>query len=62
MLKTSNAWGGARPGSGRKPKVQSDAMVPVMIRMRPEQKEKLEQLGGPPWVRDRIDKARLPKR
>lgn len=36
-------------------------MVPVMVRMKPAQKEKLEQLGGAPWVREKIDKAKLPK-
>jgi len=36
-------------------------MVPVVLKMKPAQKEKLAALGGAPWVRDRIDKARLPK-
>lgn len=34
-------------------------MVPVMIKMKPAQKEKLAVLGGAPWIRDRIDKAKL---
>ena len=33
----------------------------VSVRMTAAQREKLEQLGGPPWVRDKIDKAKLPK-
>jgi hypothetical protein len=33
-------------------------MTPVTIKMKPAQKEKLERLGGAPWVRDRIDKAK----
>ena len=33
----------------------------VAIRMTAEQREKLTKLGGPPWVRERIDKAKLPK-
>ncbi|HEY2254952.1 MAG TPA: hypothetical protein VGI11_04885 [Variovorax sp.] len=37
------------------------ATVPVMIKLTEPQKEKLQQLGGAPWVRDRIDKAKLPK-
>ena len=34
--------------------------VPVTIRMTEPQKEKLVRLGGPNWVRNRIDKAREP--
>lgn len=51
--------GGARPGSGRKPLPEGEVMVPVMIKMKPAQKEKLAVLGGAPWIRDRIDKAKL---
>ncbi len=36
-------------------------MIPVVLKMKPAQKEKLGKLGGAPWVRDRIDKAKLPK-
>lgn len=36
-------------------------MVPVVLKMKPAQKDKLSKLGGAPWVRDRIDKAKLPK-
>ena len=35
--------------------------VPVTLRMTPSQREKLAKLGGPPWVRERIEKAKLPK-
>ena len=35
-------------------------MVPVMVKMKPAQKEKLQRLGGAPWVRDKIDKAKEP--
>ena len=34
-------------------------MVPVMVKMKPAQKEKLKLLGGAPWVREKIDKAKL---
>ena len=34
--------------------------VTVPIRMTPDQKAKLARLGGPRWVRERIDKAREP--
>lgn len=36
-------------------------MVPVSIKMTPPQRSKLGRLGGAPWVRDRIDKAKEPK-
>lgn len=35
-------------------------MVPVMVKMTQGQKSKLQRLGGPQWVRDRIDKAKEP--
>lgn len=34
---------------------------PIALRLTAEQREKLKKLGGPPWVRERIDKAKLPK-
>ena len=34
--------------------------IPVTIRMTAPQKEKLSRLGGPQWVRNRIDKAKEP--
>ena len=34
--------------------------VQVHIRMRPDQTAKLKTLGGPPWVREQIDRADLP--
>lgn len=57
--KTSH--GGAREGGGRKPLKDGVATVPVVTRMTVDQREKLAKLGGAPWVRDRIDKAKLPK-
>ncbi len=35
-------------------------MVPVMVKMKPAQKEKLGRLGGPKWIRERIDRAKEP--
>lgn len=52
--------GGAGRGQGRKPLEEGQATVPVPIRMTPSQRDKLGRLGGPQWVRDRIDKAREP--
>jgi hypothetical protein len=36
------------------------ATSPVTIKLSEEQKAKLQQLGGAPWVREKIDKAKLP--
>jgi hypothetical protein len=54
--------GGAGRGQGRKPESPDGVMVPVTIKMTVPQKEKLSELGGAPWVRERIDKAKLPKK
>lgn len=49
-----------RPG---RPSLQEGAdTVPVTIRMTPLQKDKLARLGGPQWVRTKIDKAPEPER
>lgn len=52
-----------KPARGRgRPALQIGVeTVPVTIRMTPEQKGKLARLGGPPWVRERIDKAKEPE-
>lgn len=50
--------GGARPGSGRKPIEEGFVSVPVTIKLTPPQRDKLKRLGGAPWVRERIDKAK----
>lgn len=53
--------GGARPGSGRKPLAEGVTTVPVMIKMTEPQRDKLKRLGGAPWVREKIDRAKEPK-
>lgn len=53
--------GGARPGSGRKLLVGDKPLIGVTLKMSEEQRAKLARLGGAPWVRDRIDKAKEPK-
>ena len=53
--------GGAREGSGRKPLKDGVATVPVVTRMTIDQRDKLQRLGGAPWVREKIDKAKEPK-
>jgi hypothetical protein len=50
------------PSKGRgRPRLEEGLeTVPVTVRMTPPQKEKLARLGGSPWIRDRIDKAKEP--
>lgn len=45
-------------GPGRPALDPAHDTVPVTIRMTPPQRDKLARLGGPQWVRDRIDKAK----
>lgn len=60
-MERKNTHGGIREGGGRPPLKPGEKSVPLMIRLTESQKEKLQKLGGAPWVRDRIDKAKLPK-
>ena len=61
-MNTKKQVGGARPGAGKKPAVAgAPATSPVTIKLSEAQKEKLQRLGGAPWVREKIDKAKLPK-
>lgn len=53
--------GGPGRGQGRKPKEFSEAMKPVTIKLSDAQIEKLPKLGGAAWVRQKIDKAKLPE-
>ena len=53
--------GGARPGGGRKPLVLGEQLTPVSIKMSQAQRQKLARLGGAPWVREKIDKAKEPE-
>ena len=59
-MKNEAKRGGARRGSGRKPLSEESQTVPVVTRMTTAQRDKLQRLGGAPWVRDRIDKAKEP--
>lgn len=34
--------------------------VPVTVRLTPPQRDKFERLGGAPWMRKTIDKAKEP--
>ena len=49
-----------RKKGGRPRLVAGMETVPVMIKMTEPQRDKLKRLGGPQWVRDRIDKAKEP--
>ncbi len=46
--------------SGRKPLDAESPTVIFSMRMSEKQRTKLDKLGGGPWVRERIDRARLP--
>lgn len=53
--------GGAGRGQGRKPLSDADPTVVVSVKMTASQREKLARLGGPAWLRNKIDQAREPK-
>jgi hypothetical protein len=60
-MESKKKLGGARPGAGRKPQVAgAPATAPVTIKLSDAQKEKLARLGGAPWIREHIDKAKEP--
>lgn len=44
--------------AGQRPIKQGTESVIVTMRMTPEQREKLQRLGGAAWVRKRIDRAK----
>ncbi|EHR71394.1 hypothetical protein BurJ1DRAFT_2565 [Burkholderiales bacterium JOSHI_001] len=49
------------PRSKGRPRLQEgEETIPVTIRMTRPQRDKLARLGGPPWVRSKIDKAKDP--
>lgn len=47
-------------GPGRPPLQHGEETVPVTLRMTEGQRDKLARLGGPKWVRAKIDQAREP--
>lgn len=57
---TKPTHGGARAGAGRKPLAEGQETTIVSIRLTLTQRTKLEALGGGAWLRERIDRARLP--
>ena len=52
--------GGPGRGQGRKPVKQGEETVTISLRMTTAQRNKLAQLGGADWVRNRIDKTKAP--
>jgi hypothetical protein len=60
MEETKQPRGGAGRGQGRKPLNPESQTVVVSVKMTAEQRGKLQRLGGAPWVRTRIDRAREP--
>jgi hypothetical protein len=56
----TNAKKPAGKTRGRPALQQGATTVPVNIRMTETQRDKLQRLGGPAWVRSRIDRAREP--
>jgi len=51
----------AKKRRGRPPVDPANETQSVSIRLTKQQREKLDQLGGSPWVREKIDKAKLSK-
>lgn len=47
-------------GQGRKPIKEGEETVVVGVRMLKSQRQKLTDLGGAAWVRERIDRAKAP--
>ncbi len=50
--------GGPGRGQGRKPGPVDQVLVPVSLRFSQTQREKLEALGGPAWIRAKLDKTK----
>jgi hypothetical protein len=47
---------------GRKPLSEGVKTIGVTLKMTVVQREKLARLGGAPWVREKIDKAKEPEK
>lgn len=60
MTTKKQTHGGAGRSQGRKPLQEGAPTVAVSLKMTEPQRDKLGRLGGPKWVRARIDKAREP--
>jgi hypothetical protein len=60
MTKSKSEHGGPGRGQGRKPLDSDSPTVSFPVKMSVRQRDKLKMLGGAPWVRDKIDKAKDP--
>ena len=60
MTKTERPTGRGGPGrgKGRKPAPAEKLLHVLSVRLTHAQREKLQRLGGRPWVRAKIDKAK----
>lgn len=59
MNDTTPKRGGAGRGQGRK-RLSERGTKPYKLLLTDEQREKLDKLGGPPWVRGKIDAEPYP--
>ena len=50
--------GGAGRGQGRKPKPPDEVLLTVSVRLSQAQRDKVDALGGLPWIRAKVDKAK----
>ena len=58
MQETKDSRGGPNRGQGRKSLKEGVKTVSFPVKMTEPQRDKLKRLGGAPWVRERIDKAK----
>ena len=49
--------GSSAPRTPGRPRLLADVVV-YKVKMTPEQRAKLDRLGGAAWIRDRIERAR----
>ena len=47
--------GGAGRGQGRKPKPRDEVLLTVSVRLSQAQRDKVDALGGLPWIRAKVD-------
>jgi hypothetical protein len=59
-MEQKKTHGGPRPGSGRKPIGPTPLDVKFLVPMAAAMREKVKALGGAAWVRNKIDKAKVP--
>lgn len=50
--------GGAGRGQGRKPKAPEEVLHVVSVRLSQAQRDKVDALGGLPWIREKVDKTK----